>query len=204
MAPAAVPVIPHASFLAMAGVINFILSLFRSSQPVGPRSDYQLAQSCIFLTCMLEDPMFSKAIEVPEANDRSTFPQAIIYQEAPFRIWGRLDSLAYDLDLPKNWHMHPVISAVHLEQAEEDGFENDRSRRSGAQSSSAEEGNSRVDGRTESLREDRSVLTRGTSNLGVKRADFESSPRCRIVASFGAHRLSPDSTILGPRLEVRI
>jgi hypothetical protein len=38
----------------------------------------------------------------------------------PFRIIRRVGNLAYELDLPPNLHIHPVISVVYLEQAPDD------------------------------------------------------------------------------------
>jgi hypothetical protein len=38
----------------------------------------------------------------------------------PFRIIRRVGNLAYELDLPQDLHIHPVVSVVHLEQAPDD------------------------------------------------------------------------------------
>jgi hypothetical protein len=43
----------------------------------------------------------------------------------PFRIVRRVGNLAYELDLPPNLHIHPVISVVHLEQAPDDPWHRD-------------------------------------------------------------------------------
>jgi len=41
----------------------------------------------------------------------------------PFAILEKVGGLAYKLDLPGGWKIHPVISVVHLEPAKEDPFD---------------------------------------------------------------------------------
>ena len=44
-------------------------------------------------------------------------------REGPFRIVRRVGKLAYELELPKDWKIHPVISIIHLEQAHDDEYD---------------------------------------------------------------------------------
>ena len=41
----------------------------------------------------------------------------------PFKIRRKIGNLAYELELPNNMKIHPVVSVIHLEQAKEDGFD---------------------------------------------------------------------------------
>ncbi|GFF30572.1 retrotransposon polyprotein, putative [Aspergillus udagawae] len=38
-------------------------------------------------------------------------------KQGPFRIKRKVGRLAYELDLPATWRIHPIISVIHLEQA---------------------------------------------------------------------------------------
>jgi hypothetical protein len=40
----------------------------------------------------------------------------------PFPILRKIGELAYELDIPKNWKIHPVISVAHLELAKDDSY----------------------------------------------------------------------------------
>ena len=40
----------------------------------------------------------------------------------PFTIIRKVGNLAYELDIPKNWKIHPTISVTHLELAKEDSY----------------------------------------------------------------------------------
>jgi hypothetical protein len=42
--------------------------------------------------------------------------------QGPFRILERVSDLAYRLELPAHWKIHPVISVIHLEQAHVDDY----------------------------------------------------------------------------------
>lgn len=43
--------------------------------------------------------------------------------KGPFNIKRRVGRLTYELDLPDDWDIHPVISVVHLEQAYADAYD---------------------------------------------------------------------------------
>jgi hypothetical protein len=40
----------------------------------------------------------------------------------PFKILRKIGKLTYELDIPKNWKIHPTISVAHLEPAKEDTY----------------------------------------------------------------------------------
>jgi hypothetical protein len=50
-------------------------------------------------------------------------PKLSRQRTGPFKILERVGRLAYRLELPLHWRIHPVISIAHLEPAKEDPFD---------------------------------------------------------------------------------
>jgi chromodomain-containing protein len=61
-----------------------------------------------------------KGYDIPDT--KTLGPKLSRQRTGPFKILERVGRLAYRLELPLHWRIHPVISIAHLEPAKEDPF----------------------------------------------------------------------------------
>ena len=54
-----------------------------------------------------------RGYRLPAIRNRKVGQQFV----GPLQITRRIDKLAYKLDIPRNWKIHPVVSVAHLEPA---------------------------------------------------------------------------------------
>jgi len=62
-----------------------------------------------------------KGYDIPDT--KTLGPKLSRQRTGPFKILERVGRLAYRLELPLHWRIHPVISIAHLEPAKEDPFD---------------------------------------------------------------------------------